>query len=215
MESIVAMSRLTGKGKFERSSLPPEAQLNLHVDGQEFLSLIQQINLTKEMLDQLAAAFHDHFCSNLRQQGYVYGEVTNDETKTHSALKAFEELPTDEQEQNRDTVRHIYRKLTSSGYIMIPARSNELPFEFPGQYLERLAIMEHDRWMQLKRANGWEYAPKTDKTQKKHSDLVPWDQLSDNAKQKDIDFVLVIPQILAKAGYTVVELRPIKPDPAE
>ncbi len=210
MESIVDMSQLAGKTKYERSSLPPETQLDLHVDGQEFLALVQQIELTKETLDKLAILFHKNFCTQLKKQDYVYGKVTDDVVKTHSSLKDFYDLPDDEQEQNRDTVRHIHNKLTASGYIMIPARSNEPSFEFPGTFLEELAIMEHDRWMRMKFADGWQEAPVTDKENKLHADLVPWEKLSEEAKEKDIDFVLAIPGILAKAGYTVVELRPMK-----
>jgi hypothetical protein len=210
MESIVAMSQLAGKTKYERSSLPPEAQLDLHVDGQEFLTLVQQIELTNETLDKLAILFHKNFYSQLEKQGYVYGVVTDDEAKTHSSLIDFSDLPEDDQEQNRDTVRHIQSKLTASGYIMIPARSNEPSFEFPGSFLEELAIMEHDRWMNMKLAAGWQLAPVTEKDKKLHSDLVPWEKLSDKAKEKDRDFVMAIPGILAKAGYTVVKLRPMK-----
>jgi hypothetical protein len=41
MESIINMSQLAGKSSFERSSLPSEEQLNLHVDGREFYSLTE------------------------------------------------------------------------------------------------------------------------------------------------------------------------------
>jgi hypothetical protein len=41
MEAIVTMSLLAGKKRFERSCLPAEAQLDLHVDGKEFLKLAQ------------------------------------------------------------------------------------------------------------------------------------------------------------------------------
>jgi hypothetical protein len=40
MESIIDMSALTGKQRYERSSLPPMNQLGLHVDPEEFLSLV-------------------------------------------------------------------------------------------------------------------------------------------------------------------------------
>ena len=208
MESIAAMSQIAGKTKYERSSLPPEAQLDLHVDGQEFLALVQQLELTKETLDKLAILFHKNFCSQLEKQDYVYGEVTDDVAKKHSSLKDFYDLPEEEQEQNRNIVRHIHTKLTTSGYIMIPARSNELSFEFPGTFLEELAKMEHERWMNMKLSAGWKPAPKTVKDNKLHADLVPWDKLSDIAKDKDRDFVRAIPGILANAGYTVFELRP-------
>ena len=58
MESILAMSQLTKKNRFERSCLPTEAQLNLHVNGLEFQSLVQQINLTPDIMEKLAAAAH-------------------------------------------------------------------------------------------------------------------------------------------------------------
>ena len=211
MESIVAMSQLSGKTKYERSSLPSETQLDLHVNGQEFLALVQQIELTNETLDKLAILFHENFCAQLKIQDFVYGEVTDDKAKKHSSLKDFYDLQEDEQEQNRDMVRHIYSKLAASGYIMIPARSNQRSFTFPGTFLEELAIMEHERWMNMKLAAGWQAAPVTDKKKNKHADLVPWgDKLSDTAKDKDRDFVRAIPRILAEAGYTVVELRPMK-----
>ena len=72
-------------------------------------------------------------------------------------------------------------------------------------------IVTSDVKMNMKLAAGWLYAPETDKKNTKHADLVPWgDKLSDTAKDKDRDFVLAIPGILAKAGYIVVELRPMK-----
>lgn len=212
MESVVAMSQLAGKQRFERSSLPPETQLELHVDGQEFLALVQQLDLTDELLEKLAAQFHENFCASLRNQGYQFGPVTDDQALMHSSLRQYQDLPADEQEQNRDTVRHIYTKLAVSGFMMIPARSNELPFAFPGEFLEELSIMEHQRWMDLKLGDGWKHASQLDKAKKFHPDLVPWDQLSESAKEKDRAFVRAIPHILAEAGFTVVKLRPVGKD---
>jgi hypothetical protein len=42
MDSIIAMSLLDGKRLFEQSSLPPGHLLDLHVDSNEFLSLVRQ-----------------------------------------------------------------------------------------------------------------------------------------------------------------------------
>lgn len=41
MESIVDMSALSGKLRYERSALPPQHQLSLHVDAEEFLGLVR------------------------------------------------------------------------------------------------------------------------------------------------------------------------------
>jgi hypothetical protein len=41
MESIVTMSALKGRGKFEQSSLPPEHLLSMHVDAKDFVELAE------------------------------------------------------------------------------------------------------------------------------------------------------------------------------
>jgi hypothetical protein len=207
MESIGTMSQLTGKKSFERSSLPAEAQLDLHVDGQEFLSLVQQMDLTGELLERLAVAAHQVFCEHMKKQGYKYGEFTDENAKTHNSLVPYDELSVDEKGQNQGLVRDISMKLAGTGYIMIPARSDEPAFEFPGDHLETLAEEEHERWMKLKADSGWQDGPKTDKKKHLHAALVPWEQLSEEDKEKDRIMVRKIPDILAHAGYTIVRLR--------
>lgn len=177
MESIIAMSVLAGKVTFERSSLPAEAQLNLHVDAQDFLSLVQSMDLRGELLEDLARAAHELFCDDLRAKGYRFAPRTDAERKMTSALVTYDELPEDEKEQNRGNVRDIANKLALIGYVMRPARSNERPFNFPGPDLELLAEMEHERWMKQKLEAGWRYAPRTNKKRKLHEALLPWRKL--------------------------------------
>lgn len=206
MESIISMSTLSAKTHFDLSSLPTEQQLNLHVDGLEFLSLMQRLELSDELLEKLAEAVHILFCEDQISKGFTYGNVTDNFQKTHSSLLPYEKLTENEKEQNRENVRDIPKKLASSGYIMHPARSNEPPFGFPGNDLERLAEQEHERWVNYKISSGWQYAPKTDKTAKLHQLLVPWNDLPDEEKEKDRLLVRQIPTILAKAGYAVKKI---------
>jgi len=141
----------------------------------------------------------------------------------------YGELPEFLKEQNRGNVRDIANKLAQIGYVMIPARSNQRPFNFPGADLEKLAEMEHNRWMKAKMGNGWRYAPETNKLRKTHKDLVPWrkmteaemaplfgpsefavmgtGELPEEEREKDRDLVHGIPRILARAGYAIVKLR--------
>ncbi|HJY82673.1 MAG TPA: RyR domain-containing protein, partial [Candidatus Binatia bacterium] len=228
MESLIAMSLLTGKNRFERSCLPAEAQLDMHVDACGFLALVQQIELEGELLEKLAEAAHEVFCEGLRSKEYHWGPQTDDERKTHSSLKPYAELPEDEKRQNRGHVQDIPNKLARVGYVMIPARSNESPFDFPGSDLELLAEIEHERWMQAQIEAGWRWAPKTDKDKRLHPDLLPWHtgsdeerarlytpteiaaigpgELPEEEKDKDRNLVRGIPRILAKAGYTIVQI---------
>lgn len=228
MESVIAMSQLTGKRQFNRSCLPGMAQLDLHVDAQDFQALLQKIELDGELLERLAEAAHDAFVNDIRDSGYTLGPKTDDALKTHSALKTYSELPEDEKEQNRGNVRDISNKLARAGYVMIPARSNEAPFDFPGADLDLLAEMEHERWMKAKIDGGWRWAPRTDKSSQLHQDLLPWRTLSDEArsqlspgealaigpgelpereKEKDRVLVRAIPTILQNGGFTVVKVQ--------
>ncbi|HNS50566.1 MAG TPA: RyR domain-containing protein [Anaerolineae bacterium] len=208
MESLVSMSTLFGKSAYERSSLPPEEQLNLHVAAPEFLALMQQLELEGDLLERLAAAAHEVFCAALRAQGYRHGPVTDETKQEHSSLVAYQGLPEDEKDQNRQNVRDIPAKLAIAGYVMRPARSNEPPFEFPGADLELLAEREHERWMRDKLAAGWKYAAQTDKGSRLHQCLLPWDRLPDEEKEKDRVLVRGIPPILAKAGYAIERVAP-------
>jgi hypothetical protein len=203
MESIVGMSTLAGKPAYERSCLPSEEQLTLHVEARDFLALVRQIELEGELLEKLAIAAHEVWCEGLKRRGYRYGNETDNDQKTHWYLIPYEELPEDVKEQNRLNVRDIANKLSHAGYLMRPARSHEHPFNFPDGDLETLAELEHIRWMNAQLSAGWQVAEKTDKAKKTHKALVPWDALPEVDREKDREMVRGIPRILAKAGFAV------------
>jgi hypothetical protein len=235
MESVIAMSLLAGHSKFERSSLPPMEQLDMHVNAKDFRALIYLPSLEGGLLDQLAKAAHEVFCDELRKKGYKLGAVTNEKKKVHSALKDFDQLPEDEKEQNRDNVRDIPSKLALVGFAMLPAVGNRKSDAFTVGEIEHLAEREHERWMMLKIQVGWRWAkgPK-DTDAKKHPDILTWTKLSKNEllkrypgvdpavfgpralsekeKNKDRRLVRDIPKIVEKAGMRVVRVggRPAK-----
>ena len=186
------------------------------MDAQDFLALVQRIDLEGDVLEALARAAHAVF-----SKGVAAGKG--------AAAVEYEALPEHEKMQNRGTVRDIATKLAHIGYVMVPARSHQPPFDFPDPNLDLLAEMEHDRWMKAKLVDGWRWAAETDKPNKLHKDLVLWRTLAgeekarrfspeeldalgpgllpEKEKDKDRDLVRGIPEILATAGYTVVLTR--------
>jgi hypothetical protein len=229
MESIVSMSRLHGRNRFERSALPPEAQLDLHVDATEFLALVHMPELDDAVIERLAEAVHDAFCRGIKQAGFRPGRVTNDARKIHALLKPYARLPEHERQQNRDNARDIPKKLSAIGLVMTPGRDGRQPPPFTEAELERLAEDEHDRWVRFKLAAGWRWGPRTDRVLKRHPGLIPWERLSDEerahryspeerealgpgplsavSREKDRSLVRGIPAILGAIGYTVSRAR--------
>jgi hypothetical protein len=206
MESLLAMSQLSRRTEFVRSALPPESQLALHVNAHEFLAHVHRPALAGALLEELAEAFHEYFCAPLRAKGYQLGDTTNDAAKTHSSLKPFAELPPDEQEQNRAAARDVPRKLALRGYVMMPNRRDTPRFVFSTEDIEVLAAEEHQRWMEQKLRNGWQWGPETKKTEKVHQDLVPFEQLGTSEQDKDRQQVRDISRILEGIGYTIVRV---------
>lgn len=232
MEAIIAMSTLAGKSRFERSCLPSEAQLDLHVSGIEFASLVQQPKFEGELLESLAEAAHNSYCESQKDAP----------EPPRAALQSYDDLTPEMKQQNRDNVRDIPRKLAMVGYVLIPARSNAPPFGFPGSDLEVLAQLEHERWMRAKLANGWKFGEARTEEERQEPEqegeearprtnpaLVPWERLNveevgrrypgyadrigpgplpDEEKEKDYALVRNIPKILAAGGYTIVKARP-------
>ena len=201
VEAIVAASRLAGDVSFQRSSLPPEAQLDLHVNGREFLSLVQRMDLESELeterqrLERLARASHETYCEDLQKR-----------ERTSATLVSWEQLPEHYREQNRRAARDIPEKLARIDHVMIPARSHGAPFVLPREALEELAEHEHERFVRAKQAEGWTYGERRDDECRTSPTLVPWEELPEGEREKDRAQVRAIPRILARAGYTAVHV---------
>jgi len=202
MEQIISMSRLVGRSEFERSSLPARAQLDLHVDGHEFLALVQRPDLSGDLLERLAAAAHDLFREELGDQGYALGPH-DAEARTSPLLVPYADLSEEDKDKNRRNVRDIPSKLDALGYVMTPARGDVPPFSFPPDEVNALAVTEHERYVRDMLERGWRPGPETDRARRINATLVPWPELPEAEREKDRALVRGIPSILARAGYTI------------
>jgi len=161
--------------------------------------------------------------------GYVYGPERDAVKRTHPLLIPYADLPEEYKRSNRNSIRDIPVKLAMIGYVMTPARSNEPPFDFPGNALEQLAEMEHDRYMLEAVEMGWHYAPDQPKKFPVDPTLLPWNAMNrkeiierypaqlaqvigeaglpEAEKEKDRELVRSIPNVLTRVGYTVLKLE--------
>lgn len=61
--------------------------------------------------------------------------------------------------------------------------------EIPHEFMERLAIHEHEEWMQERLASGCTYGEVKNTSEKTSPYFVPYDELSKTVKDQDRDVV--------------------------
>ena len=182
MEAIVAMSRIAGRASFERSGLPPESQLDMHVDARDFLALAQRPDLEGELLERLARAAHEVTGERLRRRS----DLTAGE---RGRFVPYDELTASARGEILRAVRDIPTRLATIGCVMVPSRA-ELPrISFSADEVEALARGEHDLRGHGLGTEG--STPVTRLEDVRSAAGLPWEEL---------------PDLLHRAGYTVVRV---------
>jgi hypothetical protein len=196
MESVIAMSTLSGRSRFERSALPSEAQADLHL-ARDFFDLVHHLDLEEEeVLERLAEAAHVVYSEHLLAEGKSWNEPSDDYllrypllkqyagrkwdlARADSSLVSYEKLPEDLKKSNRDFVRAIPSTLAAAGYVMRPARGGEPRLELSDQQVKFLAKQEHERWLTSRLSQGWSWAPVPKNTQARTNPaMLPWRQMT-------------------------------------
>ncbi|MBN1422819.1 MAG: NAD-binding protein [Planctomycetes bacterium] len=120
----------------------------------------------------------------------------------------WEDLPEDIREANRAQVDHISVKLQAVR-CRLASLTDWFPRKSPftDEEVERLAEMEHERYVDFLRAAGWTYAPAPkDRIRKTNPCICGWEQLSAPMQEIDRDAVRALPEILARAGLEIRRL---------
>jgi hypothetical protein len=116
------------------------------------------------------------------------------------SLSVWESLPEGLRTSNLDQAKDIEHKLAVIGCVISPGSD---AFHFSDSELERLAKLEHERWMSERSQGGWILAPVKDVRRKQTPYLVPWNELDEPARDLDREVVQAIPQLLRDAGFTI------------
>jgi uncharacterized membrane protein len=147
--------------------------------------------ITAQVTEQLARAIHGGYLRAAASRGEAPG--------SRSSLQAWEELPDELKESNRAQARQVGEKLATIGCFMVPAFDPALTFEFDDEELQLLARLEHDRWVAERMALGYAHGPA--RQDRAHPDLVPWEELTDEERAKDMATVQGIPALLDSVGF--------------
>ena len=121
-------------------------------------------------------------------------------------MAPWEGLPEHLKESNRAQVADIGNKLRSINCAVVPT-IDAAPFAFRDDEVDRLARLEHERWLQERTQQGWRYGSVRDDQRKLHPGLVDWADLSDESAEKDRDAVQNIPRLLRATGFQILRLE--------
>ncbi len=145
----------------------------------------------------LARSIHEHYVRHQETLGQV--------ERTNSSIAPWDSLPENLRESNRRHADHIGEKLNAIDYDLTVSREWDAgSFAFTPEQVERMARLEHQHWLEERSRQGWSYAPgPKDLERKTNPYMVDWDELPEDVKEVDRNFVRVLPSILAKAGLQV------------
>lgn len=131
-------------------------------------------------------------------------EIYRADNHSASASKTWEQLPEALKDANRQQASRIFQLLKEGGYKIYPLQDWDAHTKvFSEIELEKMARMEHALWRQAKETDGWTHAEERDTNMRVHPDLVPWEELSDVEREKNLKVIRQLPALLAKIGFEV------------
>jgi len=145
----------------------------------------------------LARAIHEEYVRRSRLKGTA---------PTNGTMVSWEDLPEALKESNRAQADHIPTKLAMIGFAVSVATDDDAADEILVEELESMARLEHERWVDERRANGWTLGAK-DTARQQTPYLIPYDELPEEIKEYDRDVVRALPLVLARAGMSMRRLK--------
>jgi hypothetical protein len=124
-------------------------------------------------------------------------------------LQAWDELTENLRDANRAAAEHAPILFAATGFRIVPAQPGTAMATLSPEELERLARVEHRRWIADRIDRGWRYGAIRDDPRMLHPLLVPYDDLSEENKQKDRNNVRTLLAILGAQGMAIVRADPV------
>jgi len=72
----------------------------------------------EKLTELLAANAHDNWARQRLQEGWKYGPVRDDVTKSHPCLVPYDQLPESEKEYDRLTAMETLKAIIALGYVV-------------------------------------------------------------------------------------------------
>jgi hypothetical protein len=201
LEKILLYMKMKDGSNLKRANLPPHSILSMQVDFDNFIQLM------KEADDFMIDAFR--IAPEIHKNWMEIGDKEGWKLEYH---KNYNLLPAHLKDENIAAALRIPDLLDSLGYQIVPECEAEFytAVDFnkiisDKATLEKLAIIEHEGWVDYKKKNGWKYAEERNDDKKIHDCIIEWEKLSDKDKNKDKDAVQNYKKVLESAKFVIVK----------
>ena len=152
-----------------------------------------------DLVERLARVIHERYAVDVARRGAP--------ARDNPALVPWHELPESLRQANRAQAGDIGRKLRAVGCALSPRVGPAPEHRLAETEIERLAVMEHERWLADRASTGWRYADERDDTRRLHPAMATWADLRDDMRTRNRDEARQLPVILADAGFRIVRQR--------
>jgi RyR domain len=149
--------------------------------------------LLQERLDALAQCIHERYLADRLAQGGQIGD--------QPSYYPWSQLLEPFKEDNREQADHHWLKLRDIGCAVVPGAPGS--FELTPEEVEALAMSEHCRWLASRKIRSWQYGEQRDDARRKHTDIVPWEDLPEKQREISRETIRRIPEYLGLMGNTV------------
>jgi hypothetical protein len=211
IEKIISTSRLSHRTKFDVSALPPEEQIQLHVDGRIFMSFLRSPRLPPALRERLAHGLFETY--KKQRELMARTDAQRKELESDRSYCDWEDLSGELKESTRAQADDIPRKLRATGCFMLNDGAQEPRGEplvqikaFDEKDLLMLSEMEHERFNAERLQRQWRMGPRNGK-QRTTPFLVPWRDLTQEWKDVDTVMVECVPGILEGAGWRIYRMQ--------
>jgi len=173
----------------QAAGLAPEPSHDrLHIFG---LTLLPSASPPEDSWTRLARLHHEV---------YIRREHGADEPPAATHLPWIQ-LDDSVREDNLRQIRAQIEQIARLGYVW---RSDQEP-RLDGvaeSDLIQLCALEHERWLDVRRSEGWQYGAKRDDATKRSPYLVPWHELSTTHRRRTVEGVQGVVERMATLGLT-------------
>lgn len=113
-------------------------------------------------------------------------------------------LPESVRDSNRHHAIRIRQHLAAIGYdIEVTSTWNPQEKILTPEEINKVARLEHSSWCKEMFDSGWKFGQVTDRERRIHADLVDWEDLSSQEKEKNLQMINTLPEKLAIAGLAI------------